>query len=66
LSFDTRLAQDSIAEPPDIFLGVNRHPHFLAGRGCFSSKWLPFPDRTSTNPAAFSLRITSAQVTCRA
>src|SRR5262245_41743562 len=31
--------------------------------GCFNSRWLPFPDRTSTNPAAFSLRITSAQVT---
>jgi hypothetical protein len=33
--------------------------------GCFSSLWLPFPDRTSTNPAAFSLRNTSAQVTFR-
>jgi hypothetical protein len=40
LSFDTRLAQDSIAEPTGIF-------------------------RTSTNPAAFSLRITSAQVTLK-
>src|SRR5262245_58837687 len=28
--------------------------------GCFSTTWLPFPDRTSTNPTAFSLRITSA------
>ena len=25
--------------------------------------WLPFPDRTATNPAAFNLRMTSAQVT---
>src|SRR5581483_4052283 len=31
--------------------------------GCRRSMWLPFPDRTSTNPAAFSLRMTSAQVT---
>ena len=31
--------------------------------GCFNSKWLPSPDRASTKPAAFSLRITSAHVT---
>jgi hypothetical protein len=66
LSFDTRLAQDSIAEPPGIFLGVNRHPHFLAGRGVLQQQVAALSDRTSTNPAAFSLRITSAKVTCRA
>jgi len=30
-SFDARLSQNAIAEPPGIVLGVNRHPHFLAG-----------------------------------
>jgi hypothetical protein len=30
VSFDARLSQNAIAEPPGIFLGVNRHPHFLA------------------------------------
>ena len=40
---DTRLAQDSIAEPPGIFLGVNRHPHFLPGRGVLQQQVAALP-----------------------
>jgi hypothetical protein len=45
LSFDTRLTQDAIAEPPGILLRVNGHPDFLAG--C----WMPpQPVTTFTGP----------------
>jgi hypothetical protein len=65
LSFDTRLTQDAIAEPPGILLGMNGDPDFLAGCGMLQQQVTPFPDLTSTNPAAFNLRITSAHVTSR-
>jgi len=32
-SFDTCLAQDAVTQPSSIFLGMNRHPDFFAGRG---------------------------------
>jgi hypothetical protein len=62
LSFDTCLSQDAIAEPPGVLLRVNGPQISLPDVGCFNSRWLPFPDLTSTNPAAFNVRITSAQV----
>jgi hypothetical protein len=43
LSFDTRLAQNAIAEPPGIFLGVNRNPDFLAGCGMLQQSVTAFP-----------------------
>jgi hypothetical protein len=63
LSFDTCFAQDAIAEPPGILLGVYGDPDFLAGYRMLQQQVTAFPDLTSTNPAAFNLRITSAQVT---
>jgi hypothetical protein len=63
LSFDTRLAQDATAEPSGILLRVNRDPHFLAGDGVLQQR-VAAPARPNlANPAAFSSRITSAQVT---
>jgi hypothetical protein len=42
LSFDSCLAQDAITEPSRIFLGVNRHPHFLAARGVLQQQMAAF------------------------
>jgi hypothetical protein len=60
---DTCLAQDARAESTGILLRVNRHPHLLACDGVLQQQVAALPDRTWTNPAAFSLRITSAHVT---
>jgi hypothetical protein len=66
LSFDTCLTEHPIAEPPGIFPGVNRDPDFLAGRGVLQQPVAALPRSDIDEPAAFSLRITSAQVTDRA
>ena len=41
-SFDTGLAQDAIAQPSGVLLGVNGHPDFLAGRGMPRQQVAPF------------------------
>jgi len=43
LSFDTRLPQDAIAEPPGILLRVNGDPDFLAGQGMLQWQVTAFP-----------------------
>src|SRR5947208_4962695 len=48
--------------PASFFVWTATHTS-LPVVGCFSNTWLRFPERISTNPAAFSLRMTSAQVT---
>jgi hypothetical protein len=51
VSSDTCLAQDAVAEPPGILLGVNRHPHLLARRGVLQQQVaaLTGPDLDESN-----------------
>ena len=48
---------------PGSFLVWTATQTSLPDTGCLNSRWLPFPDRAAMNPAAFSLRMTSAHAT---